>query len=59
VRITQLVVPYMRKQKSGKIVNITSIGGKMATPMGGWYHASKFAEASPHQMRMSIGLSYK
>ncbi len=38
-RLIQLVTPYMRKQKFGKIVNITSIGGKMATPLGGWYHA--------------------
>jgi short-subunit dehydrogenase len=42
-RITQLVLPYMRKQESGKLINITSIGGKIATPFGGWYHASKFA----------------
>jgi short-subunit dehydrogenase len=42
-RLTQLVLPYMRKQQYGKIVNITSIGGRMATPLGGWYHASKFA----------------
>lgn len=42
-RLIQLVLPYMRKNKYGKIVNISSIGGKMATPFGGWYHASKFA----------------
>ncbi len=42
-RLMQLVLPYMRRQKSGKIVNISSIGGKLATPFGGWYHASKFA----------------
>lgn len=42
-RLTQLVLPYMRKQHSGKIVNVTSIGGRMATPLGGWYHASKYA----------------
>jgi len=42
-RLIQLVLPNMRKQHSGKIVNISSIGGKIATPFGGWYHASKFA----------------
>ncbi|WP_343636937.1 oxidoreductase [Fluviicola sp.] len=42
-RMTQLVLPGMRKQKSGKIINISSIGGKIATPFGAWYHASKFA----------------
>jgi NAD(P)-dependent dehydrogenase (short-subunit alcohol dehydrogenase family) len=54
-RITQLVIPHMRKQKSGKIVNVTSIGGKMATPMGGWYHASKFAvEGLSDSLRMEV-----
>jgi len=33
----------MRARRSGAIVNITSIGGKIACPMGGWYHGSKFA----------------
>jgi short-subunit dehydrogenase len=33
----------MRAQKRGKIVNISSIGGKVSFPLGGWYHASKFA----------------
>ncbi len=42
-RLIQLVLPYMRRQSWGKIINISSIGGKMATPFGGWYHASKFA----------------
>jgi short-subunit dehydrogenase len=42
-RITQLVLPYMRKKKYGKIINISSIAGKMYQPMGSWYHASKFA----------------
>jgi short-subunit dehydrogenase len=41
-RMIQLVLPSMRNQKSGFIVNVTSIGGKFATPFGGWYHASKF-----------------
>jgi NAD(P)-dependent dehydrogenase (short-subunit alcohol dehydrogenase family) len=42
-RLIQLVLPSMRKQGYGKIVNISSIGGRFATPLGGWYHASKFA----------------
>lgn len=42
-RITQLVIPTMRKQKSGRIVNISSMGGKMYTPFGAWYHATKYA----------------
>lgn len=42
-RMSQLVLPYMRKNNYGKIVNISSMGGKVATPFGGWYHASKFA----------------
>ena len=42
-RITQLVIPIMRKQQSGRIVNISSMGGKIYTPFGAWYHATKFA----------------
>lgn len=33
----------MRQNRYGKIVNVSSVGGKIAFPMGGWYHASKFA----------------
>jgi NAD(P)-dependent dehydrogenase (short-subunit alcohol dehydrogenase family) len=42
-RLTQLCLPHMRARRFGRIVNISSIGGKLATPLGGWYHASKFA----------------
>jgi short-subunit dehydrogenase len=42
-RMTQLVIPTMRTQKSGRIVNISSMGGKIYTPFGAWYHATKFA----------------
>lgn len=42
-RLIQLVLPQMRKNRYGKIVNISSVGGKVGLPMGSWYHASKFA----------------
>ncbi|WP_328989360.1 oxidoreductase [Kribbella sp. NBC_01245] len=42
-RLMQLVLPAMRAQRSGKIVNVSSMGGKIHTPLGGWYHSSKFA----------------
>ncbi|MFJ9574815.1 oxidoreductase [Streptomyces sp. NPDC101191] len=43
VRLTQLVLPHMRARRSGTVVNITSMGGKIYTPLGGWYHGTKFA----------------
>lgn len=42
-RLTQLILPTMRKQRSGRIVNISSMGGKIYTPLGAWYHATKHA----------------
>jgi NAD(P)-dependent dehydrogenase (short-subunit alcohol dehydrogenase family) len=42
-RLTQLVLPVMRKAHSGTIVNITSMGGRIWMPIGGWYHATKHA----------------
>jgi short-subunit dehydrogenase len=55
MRLTQLVLPKMRQNKYGKIVNISSAGGKIALPLGGWYHASKFAiEALSDSMRMEV-----
>lgn len=42
-RLTQLVLPQMRKQKSGKIINTSSAGGKIYTLLGAWYHAAKHA----------------
>jgi NADP-dependent 3-hydroxy acid dehydrogenase YdfG len=43
MRLTQLVLPSMRQQRSGTIVNITSMGGRIWMPIGGWYHATKHA----------------
>jgi len=42
-RITQLVLPSMREQKSGTIINMSSMGGKMYIPFGSWYHGTKHA----------------
>jgi NAD(P)-dependent dehydrogenase (short-subunit alcohol dehydrogenase family) len=54
-RLTQLVLPHMREQRSGTIVNITSMGGKIYTPLGAWYHATKFAlEAISDCLRMEV-----
>lgn len=39
--ITQFVLPVMRRQGYGRIVNVSSIGGDLYTPLGGWYHATK------------------
>jgi short-subunit dehydrogenase len=55
MRLTQLVLPKMRQNRYGKIVNISSVGGKIASPLGGWYHASKFAiEALSDAMRLEV-----
>ncbi len=55
MRLAQLVLPKMRENKFGKIVNISSVGGKSAFPLGGWYHASKFAiEALSDTMRREV-----
>lgn len=41
--ITQKIIPGMRENKSGTVINISSMGGKMYTPFGAWYHATKHA----------------
>ncbi len=54
-RLTQLCLPHMRARKFGKIINVSSIGGKFASPLGGWYHASKFAlEGYSDALRMEV-----
>ena len=42
-RLTQLLLPAMREKKSGRIINIATAGGKIYTPLGSWYHATKHA----------------
>ena len=41
--LTQLLLPPMREQRSGRIVNVSSIAGRFVTPGAGWYGASKHA----------------
>ena len=41
--LIQLFLPLMRSQRFGRIINVTSIGGKIWSPLGAWYQASKFA----------------
>jgi NAD(P)-dependent dehydrogenase (short-subunit alcohol dehydrogenase family) len=54
-RLTQLVLPHMRKQRSGTIVNVSSMGGEIAFPLGAWYHASKHAlEAYSDALRQEV-----
>ncbi len=54
-RLTQLVLPQMRAQRDGYIVNISSMGGKIWEPLGSWYHASKFAvEGISDSLRVEV-----
>lgn len=54
-RLIQLVTPSMRENHYGKIVNISSMGGKIWTKFGGWYHATKFAvEGFSDCLRMEL-----
>ena len=41
--LTQKVIPMMRSQKKGRIINVSSICGKICMPLGAWYHATKYA----------------
>ena len=55
VRMCQLVLPKMRAQRWGRIVNISSVGGKLTFPGGAFYHASKHAvEAFSDSLRYEV-----
>jgi NAD(P)-dependent dehydrogenase (short-subunit alcohol dehydrogenase family) len=54
-RLIQLVTPLMRQQGSGKILNVSSIGGRGWEPLGAWYHATKFAvEGFSDRLRVEL-----
>lgn len=58
-RLTQLVLPSMRGNKSGKIVNISSMGGRCYTAYGAWYHATKYAlEGWSDCLRLEVEKAY-
>jgi NAD(P)-dependent dehydrogenase (short-subunit alcohol dehydrogenase family) len=55
IRMCQLVLPGMREQGKGKIVNVGSMGGRLTFPGGGVYHASKYAvEAISDALRFEV-----
>jgi NADP-dependent 3-hydroxy acid dehydrogenase YdfG len=54
-RLTQLVLPAMREAHTGRIVNIGSMGGRITFPVGGYYHATKYAvEAISDALRNEV-----
>lgn len=55
LRMIQAVVPHMRRQGGGRIINVGSIAGKLATPVNGPYSATKFAlEALSDALRLEL-----
>jgi short-subunit dehydrogenase len=55
LRMSQLVLPGMRRQGWGRIVNVSSMGGRLVFPGGGIYHGTKFAvEAISDAMRWEV-----
>jgi NAD(P)-dependent dehydrogenase (short-subunit alcohol dehydrogenase family) len=55
VRLCQLVLPGMRRARSGRIVNLSSMGGRLVFPGGGFYHATKYAvEAISDALRFEV-----
>ncbi len=55
IRMCQLVLPGMRRQREGRIVNVSSMGGRLTFPGGGIYHGTKYAvEAISDAMRFEV-----
>lgn len=54
-RLSQLALPMMRAQKSGRIINVSSVGARLYEPFGAWYHATKYAvEGLSNSMRIEL-----
>ncbi len=54
-RLTQLVLPGMRRAGRGRVINMSSMGGKLVFPGGGFYHATKYAvEAISDALRFEV-----
>jgi NAD(P)-dependent dehydrogenase (short-subunit alcohol dehydrogenase family) len=63
IDVTQAILPHMRAQGSGTIINISSVGGQITFPFGGLYHATKFAveglsESLAHEL-YALGITVK
>ena len=56
IKTMQSVIPIMRNQKSGKIVNITSMGGRIAIPLDPIYHRTNYIEGLSECIRYELGL---
>jgi NAD(P)-dependent dehydrogenase (short-subunit alcohol dehydrogenase family) len=55
IRMVRAVAPHMRKQKSGRIINVSSIAGRVSTPVNGLYSSTKFAlEALSDALRVEL-----
>ncbi|WP_019505401.1 oxidoreductase [Pleurocapsa sp. PCC 7319] len=55
MHLTQLILPIMRQQRGGKIINVSSMIGKVSVPMSGWYSASKHVlEALSDALRLEV-----
>jgi NAD(P)-dependent dehydrogenase (short-subunit alcohol dehydrogenase family) len=55
IRLTQLVLPGMRRQRWGRVVNLSSMGGRLTLPGGAFYHATKYAvEALSDALRFEV-----
>jgi NAD(P)-dependent dehydrogenase (short-subunit alcohol dehydrogenase family) len=55
IQLTKLVLPGMRRQRFGRIVNLSSMGGRMTLPGGAFYHATKYAvEALSDALRFEV-----